>query len=65
MENSKGRKNQVKKRATESDFTLLSAALSLAPSLIGSLLFKDGITAVRESLQMCKDIKEKMSGTTP
>lgn len=48
-----------KKRATEYDFTLLSAALSLSPSSIASILFKDGIAAIRESSQMCKDIKKK------
>lgn len=48
-----------KKRAAEYDFTLLSAALPVSASSTGSLLFKDGITAVRKGSQMCKDIKNK------
>lgn len=41
-----------KKTAAAYDFTLLFAALSLSPSSIGSLLLKDGITAVREGFRI-------------
>lgn len=56
------KENCVKRWATEYDFTLRSAALSLSASSIGSPLFQDGITAVRESSQMCKDIRNKTTG---